>query len=193
VALLVSGVSFLSPVARADEGWTELGTKNGVLYEKRAVSGSKFLEYRATMQVSLAPAQALQGIWKVITEMPPPTNNRRVLKRTDDEVVVYDQINTPIVRDRDVTLRMYKVVRPDVLAVRFESSDAFGPPPDPKWVRLPVVRGAWTLVEAPGGTRLTYVCYSEPGGSIPAFMVRGAQRDHVTIDVERMLSHLRGG
>jgi hypothetical protein len=181
--------------ARADESWTETGNKNGVVYEKRAVSGSKFLEYRATMQVRITAAQALEGIWKVVTELPPPPSvkSRRVLKRTDDELVVYDQIATPVVSDRDVTLRMYKVVRPDAFEMRFESTDAYGPPPDPKYVRLPVVRGAWTIVAVPGGTRLTYVCYAEPGGSIPAFMVRGAQKDQIPIDVERVLSHLRGG
>jgi hypothetical protein len=185
--------SFASQAALAEEAWTVLGTKNGVVYEKRAVAGSKFLEYRATTQTSIAPAQALETIWKVITEMPPPSNHRRVLKRSDDEVVVYDQIDTPVVSDRDVTLRMYKVARPGLLEVRFESNAALGPPPAPKRVRIPVVRGGWTLRAVPGGTRLTYVCYSEPGGSIPAFMVRGAQRDHVAIDVEKILSHLRGG
>jgi len=186
-------LSLLSPLAHADEGWSQAGAKNGVTYEKRAVNGSKFLEYRATTQVSVAPDQALQAIWKVITEMPPASNKRRVIKRSDDEVVVYDQINTPIVSDRDVTIRMYKVVRPDGFEMRFESNESLGPPPDPKRVRIPMVRGLWSLVAAQGGTRLTYVCYSEPGGSIPAWMVRGPQRDHVTIDVERILSHLHGG
>lgn len=192
-ALVLILVVLLSPLAHADEAWTEIGTKKGVTYEKRAVGGSKFLEYRATLEVPIPPAQALQGIWKVVTELPPSSNKRRYLKRTDDEVVVYDQIDTPVVSDRDVTLRLVKVVRPDALAVRFESNDALGPPPDPKRVRLPVVRGSWTLVAVPGGTRLTYVCYSEPGGSIPAFMVRGAQKDHVAIDVERIVTYLRGG
>src|SRR5262249_48320202 len=119
------------------------------------------------------------------------SNHRRVIRKSDDEFVVYDQIDTPVVRDRDVTLRLYKVVRPDFSEVRFESNEALGPPPDPKRVRLPVVRGAWTIVANGNGSRLTYSCYSEPGGSIPAFMVRGAQRDHVTIDVERILGFLK--
>jgi hypothetical protein len=172
-----------------------IGTRNGVVYEKRAVQGAKLLEYRATTQVPLDPVQALEGIWKAITETPPPSEikTRRVLKRTGDELVVYDQIDAPVVSDRDTTLRIYKVVRPGALEVRFESSDALGPPPNPKFVRIPAIRGGWTLVAVPGGTRLTYVCYSEPGGSVPAFLVRGPQRDHVTQDVERILTRLRGG
>lgn len=182
---------FLCVAGHAQEGWRAAGSKNGVVYEKRAVSGSKFLEFRAVMQVPVAPAEALSKIWSLIVDEPPSSNRRRVLKHSDDEVVVYDQIDTPVVSDRDVTLRIYKVTRPEALEIRFESNDALGPPPDPKRVRLPVVRGAWTIEPAPGGSRLTYVCYSEPGGSIPAFMVKGAQRDHAGIDVERVLARLR--
>jgi hypothetical protein len=177
--------------AHADEGWVDLGSKNGVAYEKRAVSGSKFLEYRATMIVAVSPATALWTIWRAVTEQPPASNHRRVIKKSEDEVVVYDQIDTPVVSNRDVTLRITKVVRPDFFEVRFESNDALGPPPDHKRVRLPKVRGAWIIIPASGGARLTYNCYSEPGGSIPAFMVRGPQRDHVTIDVERILGLLK--
>jgi hypothetical protein len=192
LALAVS--SFWSPAARADEAWTTTGTKNGVVFEKRAVGGSKFFEYRATTQIALSPAQVLESIWSSLTDKTPPeVKTRRVLKRSGDEVVVYDQFDTPVVRDRDATLRFYKVARPGVLEVRFESNDALGPPGNPKFVRLPVVRGAWTLEAAPSGaTRLTYVCYSEPGGSIPAFLVRGAQQDHVAADVQQILAHLRG-
>jgi hypothetical protein len=191
VILSLVALSLSSAAARADDGWKAAGTKNGVVYEKRTVSGSKFLEFRATMQVAVAPAEALQKIWSLITNEPPPSNHRRVIRRTDDEIVVYDQIDTPVVSDRDVTLRIYKMTRPEALEVRFESNEALGPPPDPKRVRLAMVRGAWTIETVPGGSRLTYLCYSEPGGSIPAFMVRGPQRDHVTIDVERVLARLR--
>jgi len=185
---------FSSPRALADEGWTAIGTKNGVAYEKRAVSGSKFLEYRATTQVSLAPPQVLQTMWKVLTDLPPSeVKSRRFLKRAGDEVVVHDHVNAPVVSDREVVIRFHKAVRPDGIEVRFESTDALAPPPDPKYVRVPALRGAWILVAVPGGTRLTFVCYSDPGGSVPAFMIRGAQADHVAADVERMLSFLRRG
>jgi hypothetical protein len=32
------------------------------------------------------------------------------------------------------------------------------------------------------------VCYSDPGGSIPAFMARGAQQDQVMVDMHRALA-----
>jgi hypothetical protein len=186
--------TWASTAARADEAWTDLTTKNGVLYQKRAVAGSKYFEYRATTAIAIAPRDGLRIVWKVVTELQPPmVSARQVLKRSDEEVVVYDQIKTPVVSDRDVTTRFQKVVvPPDRLEVRFQSSEQLGPPPDARFVRLPMVRGAWTLVEAPGGARVTYQCYSEPGGSVPAFIIRSAQQDQVATDVERMLPFLRG-
>jgi hypothetical protein len=193
VRLVVISLSLFSLVAHADEAWVELENKNGVLYEKRPVAGSKWLEYRGSTFVALPPEQMLAAIWSGITDAVPATvKKRQVLRRTDSEFVVYDQIKAPVVSDRDVTIRIYKVVQPNAIEVRFESNEALGPPPDPKHVRIPVVRGAWTLVAAPGGTRLTYTCYSEPGGSIPAFLARGAQRDQVALDVERILTRIRG-
>jgi hypothetical protein len=179
--------------AAADEPWKSYSVKNGVTYERRAVAGSHFYEYRASTSVPAAPEAVLAGIWSGITEALPPTVKKRVvLQRTDHEYVVYDQIRTPVVSDRDVTIRIHKERRADgTLEVRFDSVNQLGPPPDPKFVRLPVVRGAWTIEAAAGGSRLTYVCYSEPGGSIPAFLVRGAQQDQVPLDVNRILDRVR--
>jgi len=190
---LLASLMLLPLAAWGDEPWVALETKNGVRYEKRAVAGSKWLEYRASTEVPLTPEATLQQIWSGITEALPSTVKRRqVLQHTDSELIVYDQIKAPVVSDRDVTIRIHKVVQPGSIEVRFESVESLGPPPDPKHVRIPVVRGAWTLEAAPGGTRLTYSCYSEPGGSIPAFLARGAQRDQVVLDVERILQRIRG-
>jgi hypothetical protein len=193
VRLLLVAVMLSGAVAHADEPWVELQTKNGVTYEKRAVSGSKWLEYRGTTTVPLSPQETVDQIWRGITESLPSTvKKREVLRKSDTEFVVYDQIKAPVVSDRDVTIRISKVVRPDMIEVRFQSDEALGPPPASGYVRIPVVRGAWTLVPAPGGgTRLSYTCYSEPGGSIPAWLARGAQKDQVVLDVERILERLR--
>jgi hypothetical protein len=121
---------------------------------------------------------------------------REVLRKTDSEFLVYDRIKAPVVSDRDVTILIRKQADParGVFEVRFESTSTHGPPLDPKHVRIPVVRGAWTLEPAAGGsTHLSYQCYSEPGGSIPAWIARGAQQDQVVLDFERIFIPLRAG
>jgi hypothetical protein len=178
--------------ARADDGWSTYDTHDGVTYEKRAVGGSRFAEYRATTAVAQSPAQTSAAVWSAVTDSVPATVKKRtVLSRGSDELVIYDQIHTPVVSDRDVTIRIRRATRGDELEIRFETANDVGPPPATGFVRLPVVRGRWLLSpSAGGGTRIVYQCYSEPGGSIPAFLVRGAQQSEVAKDVERVLSRL---
>jgi len=179
----------------AEEPWSLQTTKDGLKLERRAVPGSSYFEYRVKTESPASPKGVIDGIWSGLTEdLPSTISKRQFLSRSDNEMVIYDQIRTPVVSDRDLVLRIRKVVRPDtsLIEVRFQTVDQGGPPPNPKLVRIPVVRGGWTIEPSPsGGSLLTYVCYSEPGGSIPAILVRGAQQDQVFIDVQRVLKRAR--
>jgi hypothetical protein len=184
----------LSAAAHADEPWKPINVKDTVTYEKRAVPGSSYYEYRASFTVTAQPPAVVEAMWQAVTGATPPTvKKREVLKRSANEMLIYDQLHARVVSDRDVTLRLQRVPAPDGGGeIRFDTANELGPPPAAGFVRLPVVRGAWTAKAVPGGgTALTYVCYSEPGGSVPAFMVRGGQQDKIVEAVERMLGTLR--
>jgi hypothetical protein len=192
---LVLLITLLAATAHAEEPWKQYANKDGVSYEKRAVAGSKFFEYRASALVQSVPQTVLERIWSGVTNNVPKTvKKREVLRRTESEFLVYDRIKAPVVSDRDVAILIRKLSDPTrgVLEVKFESTDA-NVPLDPNHVRIPVVRGGWTLVPAANGaTQLSYQCYSEPGGSIPAWIARGAQQDQVVLDFERIFVPLRG-
>ncbi len=176
--------------AGADEPWEVYFSKDNIVAEKREVAGTGYYEHRAQTSSPLAPEVIAQIIWNgVQSDLPKSVKKREVLSRSENEVVVYDQIQTPVVSDRDVVLRLRKRARPDgSFAVEFETVSNVGPAPNDHYVRIPIVRGAWIVERAAtGGSRMTYLCYSEPGGSVPAFMVRGAQRDQVVVDVKRVL------
>jgi hypothetical protein len=178
----------LSALVAAEEPWKTVSVKDGITVEKRAVPGSKFYEHRASFVWPLPPERMAEAIWIGIErDLPPTVKQRQVLRRSADEVLVYDQIRTPVVSDRDVTIRIRRVRTPDGWKVRFESANELGPPPDPKYVRLPMVRGSWTVTATPSGSHVVYDCYSEPGGSVPAWLVRGPQEDQVLVDVKRIL------
>jgi hypothetical protein len=191
VALLC--LSFVTS-AFADEPWQAYAAQNGVNYEQRAVAGSRFLEYRATVQIPLQTDEVLEQIWRGITENVPSTVKRReVLRHTETEFLVYDRIKVPVVSDRDVTISIRRQVDPSgVVEVRFETANPSGPPVDPKHVRIPVVRGAWTISPLGGNaSQLRYRCYSEPGGSVPAWIARRGQQNQIMLDVEAILRPLR--
>ncbi len=192
--LLLGGLLALaSSPAAADEGWNLYATKLGVRYSRRSVPGSRFYEYLAVTTVPESPDVVLRTIWNGIIDAPPPTLKRRtVLLRTPSEIVVYDHVHAPVVTDRDVVLRIRQQRRGQIIDVTFEAASDVGPPPQPGLVRLGAVRGAWKILPgAAGGTELSYRCYSEPGGSVPAFIARGVQQDQVELDVGGILDRLR--
>ena len=62
--------------------------------------------------------------------------------------------------------------------VKFETVEDPSYPPQRGFVRVPAVRGYWTLEPmSTGHVSITYVVYSEPGGAVPALFARGGQRD----------------
>lgn len=196
--------------ARAQEPWQpcSAGASDGVTLERRAVPGSKFYEYRATARTAAPPEAVLHGIWYGVTEqVPPMVKLRKVLSTSSIAMVFYDQLTTKVVSDRDYTLRISwtRDPRTGVIEVPFGTMNELGPPPAPGHVRVPVIRGDWIITPvAPdpaarvdgsdrpaNGAQITYLCYSEPGGSIPAFMARGAQQEQVLIDIRRILARAR--
>jgi hypothetical protein len=177
--------------AGADEAWSTFDTRDGATYQRRAVPGSHFQEYRATLRVAAPPTEVARAVWSAITDSAPATVRRRdVLSRGSDEMLVYEQVHTPVVSDRDLTLQFRRSVQGQGFEISFVTANQLGPPPAAGFVRLSVVRGKWTFTPDSAGTAVTYECYSEPGGSIPAFVVRGAQQSQVAHDVDRALQKL---
>ncbi len=177
----------------ARDGWKTWATRDGITLERRSVDGSKYYEHRAFVDVAIAPARAADEIWTTIrTGDMEALKHREILHASDDALVIYDQIRTPVVSDRDYTI---VVTRRRVGArVEFECATANerGPGPQKGFVRIPVVRAGWTVEpDGRGGTRLGYFAFSEPGGSVPAFLVRGAQAERSMADVVRMVKRLR--
>ena len=186
----------LPVLAAADSpaGWQPYKAKRGVSVERRPVQGSHFFEYRATVTAPVSPEAVINHMWHFVSESRSPIiKKRQVLKQEPTELVMYDQVKTPVVNDRDYTLLVRKLsdASGHRYQMTFETANQLGPPVDPKHVRIPAIRGRWLIEpDGAGGSRLTYQSFSEPGGSIPAFMIHGAQTDQVIHDVEGLLKRL---
>lgn len=179
----------------AEEPWQACKVKDtgkdDLSLEKRSVPESKFMEYRAQVTSRLSAEAILKTLWGNLSDPPPSViKQRQILRKSATEVVMYDQVRTPVVSDRDYTLRLWIERDPaGTVHLKMHTANDLGPPPADKHVRIPMIRGEWTLQPRPeGGARVTFQCFSEPGGSVPAFMVRGAQQDQVVSDVRRVLA-----
>jgi hypothetical protein len=179
----------------ASAGWKAYVSKDGVTLEKREVPGSSFYEYRAVVDVAVDPARAADEVWAALRGGDMESlKHREILRESDHELVIYDQIRTPVVSDRDYTIRVRRLYDPVRQRTQFraETAHALGPPPARGYVRIPIIRAGWmTEPNGRGGTRLTHYAYSEPGGLVAAFLVRGAQADRSLADVLRMIQRLR--
>jgi ribosome-associated toxin RatA of RatAB toxin-antitoxin module len=194
--LLIGGVLVAADPARAAE-WEWLSDKDGLLIERRPVNGSSFPEVRATAKSPLPPAAVFETLWKQreYPEFIPHLKRLDVLSDVGDDRVTYEQVAVPLGRDRDYTVRLRR--RVDLWTQRYEilfaSANEVGPPPDGRHERVRSIRGRWTVEPDPGGTGsvVRYEVQTDPGGVIPAWIVKRAQRGAVADLVRAVLTRAR--
>lgn len=176
-------------------GWKPYTTKEGITVERRPVPGSGFYEHRAVVELPIAPAAAAEDVWRALRGGDMATlKHREVLAESPAELLIYDQIRTPVVSDRDYVIkvtRTYDAARQRT-EFRCATVSGVGPPVAAGHVRIPIIRAGWQVEPGRGpGTRLTYYAYSEPGGLITALLARSAQADRAVADILHMAKRLR--
>ncbi len=104
----------------------------------------------------------------------------RVLPQPDGTSLTYNRIGSPWpVSDRDVVLRTTRTkLGNGALRLEFTSTDDAKLPVPSGVVRMPRLLGSYLLTPADGGgTHVVYTVDSDPGGSLPAWLVRQAGKD----------------
>ncbi|MCC6809678.1 MAG: hypothetical protein IT381_19775 [Deltaproteobacteria bacterium] len=178
--------------ARAGEWRTYKQYDDGLTLERRAVRGSRFDELRISKRMAIAPKDLADSVWRLRNEgwEYRVHKKRELLRDTPTDRLIYSQLLTPIVSDRDYTVRQYRLSDPatGVFQILFEAANDQGPPPNDDHVRVEVIRGGWTFEpDGDGGTIVTYFFLNDPAGSLPAWIVRGEQRDSaITVFREQM-------
>lgn len=182
------------PAVDSPAGWTPYKVQHCIAVQRRSVPGSRFFEYRAVVFAPLAPETVLEQTWRHMIEgRPPLLKQRQVLKQDPDEIILYDQLKTPMVSDRDYTLMVRRQTDASRrrYQVAFATANELGPPLTPKHVRIPVIRGRWVVEpDEQGGSRLSYQSFVEPGGSLPSFLVHGAQLEQLVHDIEELMGRV---
>ena len=104
----------------------------------------------------------------------PYMRQSRVVKRSAQHIWQYCRTDTPVVSDRDYTLRftLTKGDQSKPWMIHFTQDNAAGPASIPGVVRLSVVTGSWELKPIKGGraTQATYRLKTNPGGSVPLWL-----------------------
>ena len=174
-AVLAAPLSLL-----ADTSWRQDRKVDSLNVEYREVDGSPFHEYRITTESALPLDKLCNAVWGKNAKVAGDFKKRVIIKETDSERWTYEQVGVPLVKDRDCLMHvtLVKPAETGRCEVKFETTTNPAYPPDPGYVRVPAVRGYWTLNPVREGyVAVTYVVYSEPGGAVPALFARGGQRD----------------
>jgi hypothetical protein len=172
--------------------------RDGVTVLSRPRAGSQVGEFLTTGFIDAPP----HAVWETIrdydnyTRDMPYTKEGRVLSRTPDGRVIrfYSLVTVPFVSERDYVIEVLDESRWDEGRGFLKMS--WKHLPDAVPVRAGVVRvtvneGSWTLEPRDGGRRTfaTYALFSDPGGSLPKFLVNHANSTTVP-DVFRSVRKL---
>lgn len=172
--------ALLTLALAAPPDFTKVEEVDGIVVETRPVEGSSLVELRLTTETTKTVASlcdAAFGDGKFDPEEP-DLKARTILSSSADERVTYEQISPPVVANRDYAVRARRLRADDgSCRMTFEAANEVAPSKPEGWVRITRLRGEWRFEPTPAGkTRLTYVIFSDPAGSIPAFMVEGSRR-----------------
>ena len=176
--VLIATVAFfiVAGLHAQDVPWTLSKNKNGIKVYTRPVDGYKIKQYMAVMELDHPidrVSRVIQDIdqfeeWFVdISDIQPAGTT------ADGGMAVYMVIDTPFpVQDRDLVVVMNEVAKSDSLIRISTHSEPDFVEIDDDYVRMPYSTGEWLLESiGDGRTRLTQTNLSDPGGSIPTWVI----------------------
>ena len=177
--VVLLGVLLGGALAWASAPWEPVTEVEGMRVERRPVPGTGRYEIRVSTAAPFPPPVIFETLW-CHHEYPafvPYLKHLTILQQAPTEKVLYEQLTMPFVQDRDYTVKVTAEREPATgrMQVTFVSAPEDGPPPQDGYVRVTAIHGSWTLVPTrDGGTLVTYVVSSDPGGALPAWLVNRA-------------------
>jgi ribosome-associated toxin RatA of RatAB toxin-antitoxin module len=194
--VVLLGVLLGGAPAWASATWEQVTEVKGIRVEHRSLPGTGRYEIRASTSAPFPPQVIFETLWRH-HEYPtfvPYLKHLAILQQSPNEKVIYEQITMPFVQDRDYTVKVTAEQEPATgrIQVAFVSAPDEGPPAQAPYVRVTGIQGSWTLVPTrDGGSLVTYVVTSDPGGALPTWLVNMAQRKAVPALVKAMLDRVK--
>ncbi len=155
--------------------------ENGITVEEEGAPGRALPIFTGTTTMAAAPEQVAAWILATHTHTDWMHNCEEAhrLRSEGDVAIIYNRIGSPWpVSDRDVVLRSTGSEL-DGGRIRFEFHNTTDEdvPVARGVVRMPRLVGSYDLSPVEGGTRVVYTVDSDPGGSLPDWLVAQASKD----------------
>jgi hypothetical protein len=181
--------------------WKRIAEEDGVVVDEQPIPGMRVPRLRAVVEVPSALYDVLPVILDATrhTEWMPGCMESRPVRIDGIARTMYNRTDTPWpFSDRDVVLRSRVVVlEPGArIEMPFESVEDAAAPPLSDAVRMPLLRGHYRIeAAAPDRTRVELQIELDPGGLLPAWMIRfGAEKSSVLtlVGLRRQVAATRG-
>lgn len=164
--------------------WDLAEREDGITVWEREIPNSDIRAVKAEM-IMEAPAKR---VWEVLNnredypEFMPYVEEVRLLERNEQAAIVYQRIDPPLISDRDYTIRVEADT--DRREGRYQRcwriANARGPDKREDIVRIRRSNGCWKLQRlSENRTRVRYRVHTDPGGSIPSWLVNQANSNSV--------------
>lgn len=155
--------------------------EDGITVEEEVDASRALPILTGTVRMSASADQiaAWVGAVHTYTDWQHNCEEARVLPQSDGSRLTYNRIGSPWpVSDRDVVLRSTRTNSTDgSIHIEFRSTEDANLVVPRGVVRMPRLFGSYELTPVEGGTQVVYTVDSDPGGSLPLWLVRQASKD----------------
>lgn len=183
------------PIDENQAAYEKLESADGITLLGRPVKGSPYQEYQLQTAAPYQVADLCEAIfeWGTRGSDSPGMVLSKVLVDGENQRIVYAHISQPIVANRDYVLSVKREwLSPQHCRVRFRTTTESAPPRPEGFVRMEKLWGEWNLVaKAEGGSSVSYTLFSDPGGSVPSFLVHGGQKSAAKDSVTRAMGKVK--
>jgi hypothetical protein len=165
---------------------------NGIQIAEQPMRGTAFRTLRATLDIQASPAVVLAALWGhgTLAEASASITSREMLVDTPLRRVFFETVEAPLISTRESVLEVKREQDP----AHGRYALVFGTIPWPKRPptgdRVRIVVAGETVVLAVDGddnrSRVIQTIFSDPGGSIPAWLARGSQRQTMAVMLKRL-------
>jgi hypothetical protein len=194
LALLFASLAIVAP-AFADR--TVVRVEDGITVEEESAPGRTLPILFGTTTMPATPEQIAAWVTAPHTYVDWQHNceEARALPQPDGSELTYNRIGSPWpVSDRDVVLRSTRTNFEDGrIRIEFQSTKDAKLAVPSGVVRMPRLIGSYDLTPEASGTKVVYTVDSDPGGSLPTWLVRQASKDLPYLTLKNLQARVASG
>jgi hypothetical protein len=172
-------VWWVAAVAAQDSGWKAVSEVDGCVLESGVAGADRVVPMRARCRWSDVDAAKLgarladlDGFGALIA----PIEAERIVRTDGDRTLVHQVMGAPAISDREVLMWMTVTTRPGCSRTSWTTASEEALAVAEGRVRAPRNDGAWDVCADPaGGASVVHEIAYDPGGSVPAWVVRRFQ------------------